>query len=62
MRCPLCDKPAHRNFRPFCSKRCADTDLSRWFRGDYAVAAIESDDEPGESDANIDDLERQEPQ
>jgi endogenous inhibitor of DNA gyrase (YacG/DUF329 family) len=36
-RCPVCGKPQDKAFRPFCSKRCADVDLARWFRGDYAV-------------------------
>jgi len=31
---------------PFCSKRCADVDLSRWFKGGYAIPASE----PGEGD------------
>jgi endogenous inhibitor of DNA gyrase (YacG/DUF329 family) len=35
--CPICRKPSTPEFRPFCSKRCADVDLARWFRGDYAV-------------------------
>ena len=36
-RCPVCGKPPVEAFRPFCSKRCADVDLARWLRGDYAV-------------------------
>lgn len=32
-------------YRPFCSKRCADVDLSRWFSGVYAVPAEEQDDD-----------------
>jgi len=49
--CPICTKPAVERFRPFCSKRCADLDLARWLKGDYAIAARETDDEderPGE--------------
>lgn len=52
--CPICGKPAHPEFTPFCSKRCADVDLSRWFRESYAVPAVETDEEeadvPGEDD------------
>ena len=33
--CPLCKKPSQADFRPFCSKRCADLDLSRWLNGVY---------------------------
>ena len=28
-------------FRPFCSKRCADQDLGRWFTGSYAIPSEE---------------------
>lgn len=36
-RCPICDKPAVQGYRPFCSRRCADVDLQRWFSGRYAI-------------------------
>lgn len=36
-KCPSCNKPVVREFRPFCSKRCADADLGRWFSGAYAI-------------------------
>lgn len=39
MSCPICGKDAVERFRPFCSKRCADIDLGRWFNGAYAVPA-----------------------
>ncbi len=35
--CPICKKPAQKTYRPFCSKRCADADLGKWFSGAYAV-------------------------
>jgi endogenous inhibitor of DNA gyrase (YacG/DUF329 family) len=38
MTCPVCRKETDRDFRPFCSRRCADLDLARWLRGDYRVA------------------------
>lgn len=44
--CPICGKPTEADFRPFCSKRCADVDLQRWFRGAYAIPAVENDDQP----------------
>ena len=37
--CPICRKPAVETFWPFCSRRCADVDLNRWFSGVYAVRA-----------------------
>jgi uncharacterized protein len=36
-------------FRPFCSKRCADIDLHRWLTGAYAIPSAE-EDEPGDED------------
>jgi endogenous inhibitor of DNA gyrase (YacG/DUF329 family) len=46
--CPICGKAADQVFRPFCSKRCADVDLHRWFSGTYAVpAATDDEDEDG---------------
>jgi uncharacterized protein len=35
--CPVCSKPTDAQYRPFCSRRCADVDLSRWLRGSYAI-------------------------
>jgi endogenous inhibitor of DNA gyrase (YacG/DUF329 family) len=48
-RCPICGKPRAQQFRPFCSKRCADVDLNRWLKGVYAVPVTENDDEDGGS-------------
>ena len=45
--CPICRKPMVEKFRPFCSKRCADVDLNRWFTGAYVVAGKEEEDEDG---------------
>ena len=41
--CPICGKPAARAVYPFCSKRCADTDLNRWLSGSYAIPAVEDE-------------------
>jgi endogenous inhibitor of DNA gyrase (YacG/DUF329 family) len=46
-RCPICGKPAVAEFRPFCSKRCADVDQHRWLSGAYAIPAAE-EEPPGE--------------
>ncbi len=40
-RCPECGRPRVHEFRPFCSARCRDLDLSRWFNQSYAVPAVE---------------------
>lgn len=47
-RCPICTAPVEPAFRPFCSRRCADVDLSRWLRGAYAVAGRADTDEDGD--------------
>ena len=36
-KCPICGKAATEAYRPFCSKACADIDLSRWLSGRYVV-------------------------
>jgi endogenous inhibitor of DNA gyrase (YacG/DUF329 family) len=45
--CPICRKaePAA-DYRPFCSRRCSDVDLQRWFSGAYAVPVVEDDESP----------------
>jgi uncharacterized protein len=48
--CPICAKPAVQAVRPFCSKRCADIDLNRWFTGAYAIPVVET-----EADESADD-------
>lgn len=35
--CPLCRKPASADFAPFCSSRCRDRDLVRWFNDGYST-------------------------
>jgi uncharacterized protein len=36
-RCPICRKPRIEEFAPFCSNRCRDRDLARWFNDGYSV-------------------------
>jgi endogenous inhibitor of DNA gyrase (YacG/DUF329 family) len=47
-RCPICGRPSRADYRPFCSRRCADVDLSRWLRGTYTIPGepAPSDGEP----------------
>ena len=33
----MCGRPPNAGFRPFCSKRCADLDLSKWLGEGYRV-------------------------
>ena len=49
--CPMCKKPRSEEFSPFCSARCRDLDLAKWFGEGYSM--------PGEP-ANPDDLAREE--
>ncbi|MFT3729824.1 MAG: DNA gyrase inhibitor YacG [Hyphomicrobium sp.] len=44
LRCPICSKDAVEAYRPFCSKRCADIDLARWFTGGYAIGGRHEDE------------------
>ena len=43
MKCPICKKKSVTRYIPFCSKKCADVDLFRWFEGSYRLS---SDEEP----------------
>lgn len=45
VRCPICSKPATDAFKPFCSKRCSDIDLGKWFSNAYAIPGQPADDE-----------------
>ena len=47
-KCPICTAPSELAYRPFCSRRCADVDLSRWLRGAYAIAGRADVDEDGD--------------
>jgi uncharacterized protein len=50
-RCPICAKPApprlpgQRGPFPFCSERCRQVDLGRWFTGSYAIPATDADED-----------------
>ncbi|MFN3526750.1 MAG: DNA gyrase inhibitor YacG [Paracoccus sp. (in: a-proteobacteria)] len=52
--CPICAKPRTQQYRPFCSKRCADVDLAKWLRGDYVIPGPVLEDVP--TDAGDEDL------
>jgi endogenous inhibitor of DNA gyrase (YacG/DUF329 family) len=43
--CPICRKPRNDAFTPFCSQRCRDRDLARWFSDSYAVPGPPGDPE-----------------
>ena len=41
-KCPVCNSPRDSKYRPFCSRKCGDIDLYRWFDGRYAISADEN--------------------
>ena len=54
MKCPLCKKTSHEAFAPFCSERCKNLDLSRWFEGAYAIPSEEDVlEEDGQGDDKV---------
>jgi uncharacterized protein len=52
--CPICGNAVDQRFRPFCSQRCADVDLNRWFSGVYAVPVTEDEEEDERRDESGD--------
>jgi endogenous inhibitor of DNA gyrase (YacG/DUF329 family) len=51
-KCPICGKPAEQLFQPFCSRRCANVDLHRWFSGSYTVP-VENEEIPDEESSGL---------
>ncbi|HXE87812.1 MAG TPA: DNA gyrase inhibitor YacG [Hyphomicrobiaceae bacterium] len=47
-KCPICGRPSEDKYRPFCSRRCADVDLSRWLSGGYAIPDKGESEDGGE--------------
>ncbi len=52
-RCPICRAPTEPEYRPFCSRRCADVDLARWLGGAYAIPGgnVAADEDGDEAEA-----------
>ncbi len=48
--CPICGRPAAKEFRPFCSRRCAEVDLGRWLTGQYRIPAAPTEAEDDSPD------------
>ena len=51
--CPICRKPAVERFRPFCSARCAEIDLGRWFTESYAIPGLPPERPPGDDEGDL---------
>ena len=54
IKCPICNKRATADYKPFCSKRCADIDLGKWLGDGYRI--------PTEEEANMEDYQSGEPE
>ncbi len=52
--CPVCGRPGVVSWRPFCSRRCADVDLGRWFNEAYRIPAEPAEPADGDGDADAD--------
>ena len=52
-KCPICGRPSVDAFRPFCSRRCADVDLARWFSGAYVIPERTESEEEGSGPASM---------
>lgn len=55
-RCPICKAAAEAAFMPFCSKRCADVDLGKWFTDAYVVPGAADDDEDARGGPDLRDV------
>jgi endogenous inhibitor of DNA gyrase (YacG/DUF329 family) len=44
-KCPICRKNETVEYRPFCSKTCADEDLSHWLSERYVLPTQNSDED-----------------
>lgn len=53
-RCPTCRAPTAVEWRPFCSKRCADADLGRWLAGEYRIPVVEDESDVDDAEAGED--------
>ncbi len=42
--CIICSKPVQQKYKPFCSKNCADIDLSKWLQGSYVISQNDHND------------------
>ncbi|MDR1694063.1 MAG: DNA gyrase inhibitor YacG [Lactobacillaceae bacterium] len=53
-KCPICKKAeAVEEYKPFCSKRCADVDLGNWLNEKYTVEAVDLDEQEVEELAGV---------
>jgi endogenous inhibitor of DNA gyrase (YacG/DUF329 family) len=43
VKCPNCEAGSQRDTYPFCSRRCSEMDLHRWFSESYTMPATQND-------------------
>jgi endogenous inhibitor of DNA gyrase (YacG/DUF329 family) len=51
--CAICRRPTIAKFHPFCSQRCADVDLGRWFAESYRIPASAPDPSNTDDDNSV---------
>jgi endogenous inhibitor of DNA gyrase (YacG/DUF329 family) len=54
-RCPICKAESIAAYQPFCSRRCADIDLGKWFTDAYAIPGVADDEEASNPIKSADD-------
>jgi len=58
MSCPICEKETASDYRPFCSRRCADLDLGNWLTGQYSIPSDELEEVASDNQADRQDESR----
>jgi len=58
MNCPICEKETAPDYRPFCSRRCADLDLGNWLTGQYSIPSDELEEVASDNQADRQDESR----
>lgn len=57
--CPICARPVViPDFRPFCSARCKQVDLSRWLGEAYRIPLAPTDEPENSADRAANSLDR----
>lgn len=52
--CPICKKMSQAAAYPFCSRHCADIDLSRWLKEGYTIPVSDAPRTPGDASGEDD--------
>lgn len=57
-KCPICKSVSSKDIKilPFCSTRCKEVDLYKWFSESYAVPVVEHDDISEEEIEKLNDI------